>query len=155
MASRTSISSVIAMLLMISLAVVGSAAYYVAVTSYLRPQAGLSSEVSISVGASGFAIISAQFVNTGGVPFTSLTVTITGSSSQLQMVYSSPLSPNGGSATMNVRGLSGGPYAAVSSSTSVSGNLAAMTGSTYAVVVDGSMTNGATYAQAFSVQAGP
>lgn len=143
------------MLLMISLAVVGSAAYYVAVTSYLRPQAGLSSQVAISVGASGFTIVTAQVVNTGGVLFTSLTLTITGPSSQLQFAYSSPLSPNGGSATMNVRGLSGGPYTAVSSSTSVSGNLAAVTGSAYVVIVDGTMTNGGTFAQAFSVEAGP
>lgn len=143
------------MLLMISLAIVGSAAYYIAVTSYLRPQAGLSPTVAISVGASGFTIVSAQVVNIGGVPFTSLTVTITGPSSQLQISYSSSLSPNGGSATMEVRGLSGGPYAAITSSTGVSGNLAAVTGSTYAVVVSGTVTSGATYAQAFSVQAGP
>jgi hypothetical protein len=155
MARRAAISSIIAMLLMISLAVVGSAAYYIAVTSYLRPQAGLSPTVAISVGASSFTIVSAQVVNTGGVLFTSLTVTITGPSSQLQIAYSSPLSPNGGSATLNVRGLSGGPYTAATPNTTVSGNLAAVTGSTYAVVVDGTMTNGGTYAQAFSVQAGP
>jgi len=155
MARRAAISSIIAMLLMISLAVVGSAAYYVAVSSYLRPQAGLSSQASISVGASGFTIVSAQVINTGGVPFTSLTVTITGQSSQIQIAYSSPLSPNGGSASMSVKGLSGGPYTAISTSTSVSGNLAAVMGSTYAVVVTGTMTNGATIAQALNVQAGP
>jgi FlaG/FlaF family flagellin (archaellin) len=155
MPTHTAISSIIAMLLMISLAVVGSAVYYVAVTSYFRPQAGLSPTVTITVGASCFTTVGAQIVNTGGVLFSSVAVTITGSSSQLQIAYSSPLSPNGGSATLNVRGLSGGPYTAATPSTTVSGNLAAVSGSTYAVVVDGTMTNGATYAQAFSVQAGP
>jgi hypothetical protein len=155
MPNRTAISNIIAMLLMIGLAVAGSTVYYVAVTSYLRPQAGLSSQVSISVGASGFTTVGVQVVNTGGVRFTSLTVTITGSSSQLQITYSSLLSANGGSAVMAVRGLSGGPYTAISANTAVSGNLAAQASSSYAVVVQGTMTNGATYSQAFSVQATP
>lgn len=155
MTRRRGISNIIAMLLMIALAVTGSAAYYVAVTSYLRPQAGLSSQVSITVGASGFTIVSAQVVNTGGIPFESLTVEVTGSSSQLQITYSSLLSANGGSATMTVRGLSGGPYTAISSNTAVSGYLSAQAGSSYAVVVQGTMTNGASYSQAFSVGATP
>ena len=39
---KKAISTIIATILTISLAVVGSAVYYVAVTSYMRPQAGLS-----------------------------------------------------------------------------------------------------------------
>ncbi len=155
MTSRNGMSNIIAMLLMISLAVAGSAVYYPALTSYLRPQAGLSSQVSISAGASGFTIIGTQVVNTGGMPFTSLVVTITAPASQLQVTYSSLISANGGSATIAVRGVSGGPYTAISSNTGVSGNLKIDTGSTYAAVVVGTMTNGATYSQAFSVQANP
>ncbi len=140
---------------MISLAVVGSAVYYAAVTSYLRPRAGLSSQVSISAGASGFTVISIRVVNTGGMPFASLKVTITGPASQLQVTCTSLISASGGSATIAVRGVSGGPYTAISPNTSVSGNLQVDTGSTYAAVVVGTMTNGATYSQAFSVQASP
>ncbi len=143
------------MLLMISLAVAGSTVYYIAMISYLRPQVGLSAQVSISAGASGFTVINAQVVNTGGVPFASLTVRITSPSSQLQITYSLPLSANGGSATFMVRGLSGGPYTTVSPNTGVSGNLVVNAGPTYAVVVIGTMMNGATYSQAFSVQAVP
>lgn len=152
---RNGISNIIAMLLLVSLAVTGSALYFVAVASYLRPQAGLSSEVTISAGASGFTFIDSQVVNTGGVQFASLTMTISGSSSQLQITYSLPLSANGGSVTLTVRGLSGGPYAAISSNTGVSGNLMVDAGSTYAVVVIGTTSNGATYSQAFSTQATP
>ena len=57
--SRKGVSVIIATILTISLAVVGSAVYYVAVTSYMRPQAGLSPEVSITVGASGFTSVGA------------------------------------------------------------------------------------------------
>jgi hypothetical protein len=153
--NRRGVSTIIATILTISLAVVGSAVYYVAATSYLRPQAGLSPEVTISVGASGFTIIGAQVVNTGGIPFTSLSISITGGSSRLQVAYSSLLSSNGGTATVTVRGVSGGPYSAVSQDTVVSGNLAATVGTSYAVVVQGTLTDGATYGQAFSVEASP
>jgi hypothetical protein len=152
-AQRVAISNIIAMILMMSLAVAGAAVYYVAVTSYLRPQAGLSPEVTISVGASGFTVVTAQAVNTGGIPFTSLTITIASSSSQLQITYSSLLSANGGTATITVEGVSGGPYSAISSNTAASGNLAATVGDSYSVVVEGTMTNGATYSQSFSIQA--
>ena len=153
--NRKGVSTIIATILTISLAVVGSAVYYVAVTSYLRPQAGLSPEVEISVGASGFTIVSAQVVNTGGIPFDSLTISITGGSSQLQITYSSLISAGGGTAAIAARGLSGGPYSPVTSDTVVSGNLAASAGTYYAVVVDGTLSNGATYSQAFSVGASP
>ena len=49
--NRKGVSVIIATILTISLAVVGSAVYYVAVTSYMRPQAGFSPEVSITMGA--------------------------------------------------------------------------------------------------------
>jgi len=153
--SRRGFSTIIATILTISLAVVGSAVYYVAVTGYMRPQPGLAPEVTLSVGASGFTIASAQFVNTGGVPFTSVVLSITGSSSQLQIAYSSSLSAGGGTATVSVRGVSGGPYVALSPNTSVSGNLAASAGTSYAVVIDGTLSNGATFSQAFSVVASP
>ena len=153
--SRRGFSTISATIRIISLAVVGSAVYYVAVTGYMRPQPGLSPEIMLSVGASGFTIASAQIVNTGGIPFTSLAFTITGSSSQLQITYSSSLSASGGSATVSVRGIQGGPYVALSPNTSVSGNLAASAGSSYAVVIDGTLSNGATFSQAFSVVASP
>ena len=146
---------IIATILPISLAVVGSAVYYVTVTSYMRPQPGLSPEVSITVGASGFTIVSAQIVNTGGMPFTSVTISITGGTSQLQVTYSSLISADGGTATITVRGLSGSPYTAATLNTVVSGNLAPMAGTSYAVVVSGTLTNGATYSQALSVTAQP
>lgn len=155
MLTRRGISNIIAMILMISMAVVGSAVYYTAMTSYLRPHAGLSSQVSVSTGASGFAVISAQVVNTGGIPFSSLLVSVTAPTSRLQMTYSSLLSANGGSADVAVRGVSGGPYVAMSPSTTVSGNLEVDAGSTYAVTVTGTMPSGATYSQAFSVQTTP
>ena len=142
-------------MLTISLAVVGSAVYYVAVTSYMRPQPGFSPDITISVGASGFTIVSAQVVNTGGVPFVSVKLSVTGSSSQLQMVYSSSVSGGGGTATITVRGISGGPYTAVTPDTVVSGNLAASAGASYAVVIEGSLSNGATYSHAFRVVASP
>ncbi len=155
MTMRRGISSIIAMLLMISLAVFGSAVYFAAVTSYFRPQGELSSQVSISAGASGFTIISTQVVNTGGMPFASITVTITGPASQLRVIYTSLISVSGGSATFAVRGVSGGPYTAISSNTGVSGNLQVDAGSTYTAAVVGTMTSGATYGQAFSVHASP
>ncbi|MDG7013224.1 MAG: hypothetical protein JRN11_07345 [Nitrososphaerota archaeon] len=151
--STNGISTIIATILTISLAVVGSAVYYVAVTSYLRPQAGLSPEVEINVGSSGFTIVSAQIINTGGIPFTSVAISITGGSTQLQVTYSSLLSSNGGTATVTIRGVSGGPYSAVTPDTAVSGNLAATVGDSYAAVVVGTLTNGATYGQALSVEA--
>ena len=129
--------------------------YYVAVTSYMRPQAGFSPDVTISVGASGFTVVSAEITNTGGIPFTSVTLSITGSSSQLQVAYSSSVSAGGGTAAITVRGVSGGPYSAATSDTVVSGNLAASAGESYAVVIDGTLSNGATYSQAFSVVASP
>ena len=153
--NRKGVSVIIATILTISLAVVGSAVYYVAVTSYMRPQAGLSPEVSITVGASGFTTVSAQVVNTGGMPFTSVTISITGGTSQLQITYSSLISADGGTAPITVRGLSGGPYTAAAPNTAVSGNLAPMAGASYAVIVSGTLTNGATYTQAFSVEASP
>jgi FlaG/FlaF family flagellin (archaellin) len=153
--NRRGVSTIIATILTISLAVVGSAVYYAAVTGYMRPQAGLSPEVTISVGASGFTIVSAQIMNTGGVPFTSVTLSITGSSSQLRVTYSSSVSAGGGTASITVRGLSGGPYSAATPNTVVSGNLAPSAGATYAVVVEGTLSNGATYSQAFSVIASP
>ena len=152
---KKAISTIIATILTISLAVVGSAVYYVAVTSYMRPQAGLSPSLSITVGASGFTTVDAQIVNTGGTPFTSLSISITGGSSRLQLAYSSVISGGGGTATIAARGLSGGPYFATSQDTTVSGNLAATTGSSYAVVIDGTLSNGATYSQAFGVEASP
>jgi hypothetical protein len=155
MTSQRGLSSIIAMLLMISMAVVGSAVYYAAMTSYLRPHTGLSSQVSISAGASGFAVISAQVVDTGGIPFSSLKVSVTTPSSQLEVLYGSLLSANGGSADFAVRGVSGGPYVAMSSGTTVSGNLQVDTGSAYVVTVTGTMPSGATYSQAFSVRATP
>jgi hypothetical protein len=154
-APRPAIGNIIAMILMMGLAVAGAAVYYVAVTSYLRPQAGLSPEVTISVGASGFTIVSAQVVNTGGIPFSSLAISITGASSQLQIAYSSLLPASGGTATITVRGVSGGPYSAVTQDTVVSGSLAATVGASYAVVVDGTQTDGATYSQALKVEATP
>ena len=153
--NKKAVSTIIATILTISLAVVGSAVYYVAVTSYMRPQAGLSPSLSIAVGASGFTTISAQIVNTGGMPFASLSISITGGSSQLQVAYSSVISGGGGTATIGVRGLPGGPYSATSQDTTVSGNLAAAAGSSYAVVIDGTLSNGATYSQAFGVEASP
>ena len=153
--NRKGISVIIATILTISLAVVGSAVYYVAVTSYMRPQTGLSPEVSITVGASGFTSVSGQLLNTGGVPFTSVTISITGSTSQLQITYSYLISADGGTATITVRGLSGGPYTAATLNTAVSGNLAPTVGASYAVIVSGTLTNGATYGQAFSVEASP
>ena len=152
---KKAISTIIATILTISLAVVGSAVYYVAVTSYMRPQAGLSPSLSITVGASGFTTVDAQVVNTGGMPFTSLSISITGGSSQLQLAYSSVISGGGGAATVAARGLSGGPYSAATPDTTVSGDLAATVGSSYAVVVDGTLSNGATYSQAFGVEASP
>ena len=153
--SRRGVSAIIGTILTISLAVAGAAGYYVAVTSYMRPQAGLSPEVTISVGASGFTIVSAQVTNTGGIPFTSFLLSVTGGSSQLLITYSSSLSASGGTATVAVRGVSGGPYSAATPNTAVSGSLTASAGDSYAVVVDGTLTNGATYSQAFSVVASP
>ena len=153
--NRKAVSTIIATILTISLAVVGSAVYYVAVTSYLRPQAGFSPEVEISVGASGFTVISAQVVNTGGIPFASVAISITSNSSQLQIAYSSLLSADGGRATIIVRGVPGGAFTAVSPSTTISGSLAAEVGSAYAVVVEGTTASGQTYGQALSVEAMP
>ena len=153
--SRRGVSAIIGTILTISLAVAGSAVYYVAVTSYMRPQAGLSPEVTISVGASGFTVVSAQITDTGGIPLTSLVLSIASGSTQLQITYSSPLSGGGGTATVAVRGVSGGSYSAATPNTEVSGNLAAVVGVSYAVVVDGTLSNGATYSQAFSVVASP
>ena len=153
--SGRGVSTIIATILTISLAVVGSAVYFVAVTGYLRPQANLSSEVSITVGASGFTTVGAELTNTGGMPFTSVTISITGSVSQLQIAYSATISANGGSASAEVRGLSGGPFSAITPNTTVSGNLAASAGTSYAVVLDGTLSNGGTYTQAFSVEAFP
>ena len=121
----------------------------------MRPQAGLTPEVTISVGASGFTVVSAQVTNTGGIPFISFVVSVVGSSSQLQITYSLSLSGGGGTADVTVRGVSGGSYSAVTSNTTVSGSLAAAVGASYAVVVDGTLSNGATYSQAFSVTAQP
>jgi hypothetical protein len=153
--NKNGVSTIIGTILVISLAVVGSAVYYVAVTSYMRPQAGLSPLLSITVGASGFTTVSARIVNTGGMPFTSLSISITGGSSQLQVAYSSVISGGGGAAVITVRGLSGGPYSAITQDTTVSGNLAATAGSSYAVIIDGTLSNGATYSQAFGVEASP
>ena len=153
--SRRGVSAIIGTILTISLVVTGSAVYYVAVTSYMRPQAGLSPEVTISVGASGFTVVSAEITNTGGIPFTSFVLSVAAGSSQLRITYSSPLSGGGGTATVAVRGVSGGPYSAATPNTAVSGNLAASVGDFYAVVVDGTLSNGATYSQAFSVVASP
>jgi len=153
--NRNGVSTIIATILTISLAVAGSAVYYLAVTSYLRQQAGLSLGVSITVGASGFTTVDAQIVNTGGTPLTSIAISITGGSSQLQVTYSSVISGGGGTAKITVRGLSGGPYSAITQDTTVSGNLAATVGFSYAVVIDGALSNGATYSQAFSVMASP
>ena len=153
--SAKGVSAIIATILTISLAVVGSAVFYVAVTSYMRAQAGLSPTLSFTVGASGFTTVSAQIVNTGGMAFTSLSISITGGSSQLQIAYSSVISGGGGAATITVRGLSGGPYSAITLNTTVSGNLAATVGSSYAVIIDGTLSNGATYSQALSVEASP
>ncbi len=156
MTRRRAVSNIIAVLILIGLAVVGSGVYYLAVTSFMRPQPALSSGVSISAGPSGFAIIDVEVINTGGVPFESLSIGITGpSSSQLQITYSAFVGANGGGTTMTVRGVSGGPYSPVSSSTSVSGNLVAMTGSSYIVTVQASLTNGGTYQQAYSISAQP
>jgi len=157
---RKGISNIIAMLLMIALAVAGAFMYYSIARSYLKPQAGFTADITISVGASGFTVITASIVNTGGVPFNSLTITVTGSSSQLQFVYQPPqtISAGGGKADITVEGLSGGPYSAVSSNTQVNpnqDNLLATVGSSYSVVVAAAMPNGATYSQAFSVQATP
>jgi hypothetical protein len=153
--NKTGISTIIGTILIISLAVVGSAVYYVAVTSYMRPHAGLSPLLSITVGASGFTTVRAQIVNTGGMPFTSLSISITGGSSQLQVAYSSVISGGGGAAVITVRGLSGGPYSAITQDTTVSGNLAATVGSSYAVIIDGTLSNGATYSQVLNVEASP
>jgi FlaG/FlaF family flagellin (archaellin) len=153
--NRKGLSTIIATILTISLAVVGSAVYYVAVTGYIRPQPGLSPDVTLAVGASGFTVVSAKIVNTGGMPFTSLSISITGGSSQLHVAYSSAISGGGGAAVIAVRGLSGGPYSAITQDTTVSGNLAATVGSSYAVIVDGTLSNGATYTQALSIAAQP
>jgi FlaG/FlaF family flagellin (archaellin) len=153
--SRRGFSTIIGTILTISLAVVGSAVYYVAVTGYMRPQPGLSPDVTLTVGASGFTTISAQIVNSGSVPFTSVVISIAGSSSQLQISYSSSLSAGGGTANVSVRGISGGQYTALSPSTSVSGNLAASPGTSYAVVIECTLSNGATFSQAISVVASP
>ena len=155
MPCRKGFSTIVATILTISLAVVGSAVYYAAVTSYMRPQVGLSPEVSISIGASGFTVVSAQITNTGGIPLASFVISIAGSSSQLQITYASALSAGGGTATVAVRGVSGGPYTAATPNSTVSGNLAVAIGVSYAVVVDGTLSNGATYSQAFSVVASP
>jgi FlaG/FlaF family flagellin (archaellin) len=153
--SRRGFSTIIATILTISLAVVGSAVYYVAVTGYMRPQPGLSPDVTLTVGASGFTIISAQIVNTGGIPFTLIVISIAGNSSQIQITYSSSLSAGGGTATVSVRGVSGGQYTALSPNTSVSGNLVASAGASYVVVIDCALSNGATFSQAISVVASP
>jgi FlaG/FlaF family flagellin (archaellin) len=152
---RKGFSTIIATILTISLAVVGSAVYYVAVTGYMRPEPGLSPNITLTVGASGFTVVSAQIVNSGGVPFTSVVISIAGSSSQLQITYSSSLSAGGGTATVSVRGISGGQYTALSPNTSVSGNLAASAGTSYAVVIECTLSNGATFSQATSVVASP
>ncbi|MDG7012145.1 MAG: hypothetical protein JRN17_03550, partial [Nitrososphaerota archaeon] len=65
------------------------------------------------------------------------------------------ISAGGGTAAIAARGLSGGPYSPVTLNTVVSGNLAASAGTYYAVVVDGTLSNGATYSQAFGVEASP
>ena len=153
--SRKGVSTIIATILTISLAVMGSAVYYVAVTVYLRPQPNLSAQVSITVGASGFTTIEAELTNTGGMPFTSVAISVTGTSSQLQITYSATISANGGMASVEVRGLSGGSYSVATPNTAVSGNLAAAAGISYAVVLDGTLSNGATYSQALSVTASP
>jgi hypothetical protein len=153
--NRKGVSTIIATILTISLAVVGSAVYFVAATSYLRPQPSLSSQVSITVGASGFTTIDAGLTNTGGVPFTSATISITGTSPQFQITYSATISANGGTASIEVRGLSGGQFSPVTPDTAVSGSFAASAGTSYAVVLDGTLSNGATYSQALSVIASP
>ena len=153
--SRRGFSTIIATILTISLAILGSAVYYVAVTGYMRPQPGLSPDITLTVGASGFTVVNAQIVNTGGSPFTSVVISIAGSSSQLQITYSSPLSAGGGTATVSARGVSGGQYTALSPNSSVSGNLAASAGASYAVVIDCTLSNGATFRQGISVVASP
>jgi FlaG/FlaF family flagellin (archaellin) len=152
---RRGFSTIIATILTISIAVVGSAVYYVAVTGYMRPQPGLAQDITLTVGASGFTVVSAQIVNTGGIPFTSVVISIAGSSSQLQITYSSSLSAGGGTTTISARGISGGQYTALSPNTSVSGNLATSAGVSYAVVIDCALSNGATFSQATSVVASP
>ena len=153
--SRRGFSTIIATILTISLAIEGSAVYYVAVTGYMRPQPGLSPDITLGVGASGFTVVSAQIVNPGGVPFTSGGISVAGSSSQLQIPYSSSLSAGGGAATVSGRGVSGGQYTALSPNTTVSGNLAASAGASYAVVIDCTLSNGATFSQAIGVFASP
>ena len=153
--NRKGVSVIIATILTISLAVVGSAVFYVPVTSYMRPQAGFSPGVSITMGYFFFNYLWSKVLYTGGVPFTSVAISITRGASQLQDTYSSLISAGGGTATITVRGLSGGPYTAATLNTPVSGNLAPVTGASYAVIVSGTLTNGATYSQAFSVTASP
>ncbi len=116
----------------------------------------MSSQVSISAGASGFAVIEANVINTGNTPYKSVMITISGpSASQLQISYSGEVVGNGGNATMVVRGTSGGPYSAFTPSASASGNLVASVGAKYTISVSASLTNGGSYTQALSVTAQP
>ena len=107
------------------------------------------------MGATGFTVVNAQIVNTGGIPFTSVVISIAGSSNKLQIAYSSPLTAGGWTATVSAWGLSGCQYTALSPNTSVSGNLAASAGASYAVVIECTLSNGATFSQAISVVASP
>ena len=150
------ISSVIAALLLISMSVLGAGLFYIILVSYSHPLPQMSPQISMSVGASGFAILDVQVVNTGGIPYSSISVAIAGqSSSQLQIAYSATVAANGGVAQISVRGVSGGPYSPMSSTTTVSGNLIAATGSNYVGTIEATLSNGGTYQDAFSITAGP
>ena len=153
---RRAVSEVVGALLLISMSVVGAGVFYAVLVSYSHPQPEMSPQISMSVGASGFAIVDAQVVNTGGIPYSSISVTIAGqSSSQLQIAYSATVAANGGVAQISVRGISGGPYSPMSSATTASGNLVAATGSNYVVTIEATLSNGGTYRDAFSITAGP
>jgi FlaG/FlaF family flagellin (archaellin) len=153
---RRAVSEVVAALLLISMSVVGAGVFYAVLVSYSHPLPQMSPQISMSVGASGFAILDIQVVNTGGIPYSSIIVTIAGqSSSQLQITFSAQVAADGGIAQISVRGISGGPYSPMSSATTASGNLVAASGSNYVVTIEATLSNGGTYRDAFSITAGP
>ncbi len=159
MNSRKGISNIIAVLLMIALAVAGAALYYSIANSYLRPQVGLSADVTISVGASGFTAITVNVVNVGEISFKTVTVDISGGSplSTLYINYLQPISAGGGKVNLIIQGISGGSFAPVPPNPSivVTGSVNAIVGNTYAVAIHASLMDGGTYGQTFSVQAVP
>jgi hypothetical protein len=101
--NRKGASTIIATILTVFFAVVGSAVYYFAATSYMRHQAGFSPDVEISVGGVGVHCHRRPGGQPGGIPLTFRFISVIGGSSHLQVTYSSSMSADGGAAIIIAR----------------------------------------------------